>query len=251
MSDLHKAATATLEALEEIALAGMSGSGQETKDGLTRWHASRAWEFISIAARTKDDLRAALAQETPDERKMIDRAWAQFCSGIGDSAQAPYPGMIRAFESYYSQSFADKDWRNESGVWAAAWKAAKADSAALAQEPAQPGAKEPVGEMGVPISCGMPLCSPGRHHPLCRLATPQPAVQEPSSKEAEWIAQTEHLNCPACGGSGHVGDVKRLSDEQINSIVREAAKGSATRRDGSTSQRIARATEAAVLGDKP
>lgn len=38
-----------------------------------------------------------------------------------------------------------------------------------------------------------------------------------------------------------------LTDEQINEIVREAARGSATRRDGSTSMRIARAVEAAVL----
>lgn len=36
-----------------------------------------------------------------------------------------------------------------------------------------------------------------------------------------------------------------LSDGQINAIVREAAKGSAIRRDGSTSHRIARAIEKA------
>ena len=38
---------------------------------------------------------------------------------------------------------------------------------------------------------------------------------------------------------------KPLTDEQIVSIVREASKGSAIRRDGSTSHRIARAIEAA------
>lgn len=38
---------------------------------------------------------------------------------------------------------------------------------------------------------------------------------------------------------------KPLSDEEITTIVREAAKGSAIRRDGSTSHRIARAIEAA------
>lgn len=38
---------------------------------------------------------------------------------------------------------------------------------------------------------------------------------------------------------------KPLSDEQIVSIVREAARGSAINRDGTTSQRIARAIEAA------
>jgi len=55
---------------------------------------------------------------------VVDKAWAQFCAGVGDGPNAPYPGMIGAFERYYGQSFADKDWREESAVWAAAWKAA-------------------------------------------------------------------------------------------------------------------------------
>lgn len=54
----------------------------------------------------------------------VDKAWARFCAKIGDGPNAPYPGMISAFERYYSQSFADKDWRVEASVWAAAWKAA-------------------------------------------------------------------------------------------------------------------------------
>ena len=40
-----------------------------------------------------------------------------------------------------------------------------------------------------------------------------------------------------------------LSDEQITALVREAAKGSAIRRDGSTSHRIARAIERAITGE--
>lgn len=54
----------------------------------------------------------------------VDRSWARFCAKFGDGPDAPYPGMISAFERYYSQSFADKEWRTESAVWAAAWKAA-------------------------------------------------------------------------------------------------------------------------------
>lgn len=50
-----------LEALEEIALAGMSGSGQESEEGMRDWHARQAWKFIGIAARAKDPLREALA----------------------------------------------------------------------------------------------------------------------------------------------------------------------------------------------
>ena len=41
--------------------------------------------------------------------------------------------------------------------------------------------------------------------------------------------------------------MRLLSDEKINEIVREASRGAATRRDGTPSQRIARAIEAAVL----
>ena len=38
-----------------------------------------------------------------------------------------------------------------------------------------------------------------------------------------------------------------LTEQEITEIVREAARGSATRRDGSTSGRIARAIEKAVI----
>ena len=38
-----------------------------------------------------------------------------------------------------------------------------------------------------------------------------------------------------------------LTEQEITEIVREAVRGSATRRDGSTSQRIARAIETAVI----
>ena len=53
---------------------------------------------------------------------IVDKAWVRFCAGIGDGPDAPYPGMIATFEQYYGQSFADKTWRSEASVWAAAWK---------------------------------------------------------------------------------------------------------------------------------
>lgn len=63
MSDAkHTALAAAVEALESIALAGMSGSGQESEEGLRDWHARRAWEFIGIAARALEPARAALRQ---------------------------------------------------------------------------------------------------------------------------------------------------------------------------------------------
>jgi hypothetical protein len=61
-----------IEALEEIALAGMSGSGQESEDGMRAWHARRAWEFIGIAARALDPLRAALTQATASEGEPVE-----------------------------------------------------------------------------------------------------------------------------------------------------------------------------------
>jgi hypothetical protein len=56
---------------------------------------------------------------------------------------------------------------------------------------------QPVDSMGMPLSCGKPLCSPGNHHPLCKLATPQSA---PSTWEAEMRAELKKLGfdnqCP-------------------------------------------------------
>lgn len=51
-----------IEALEEIALAGMSGTGQESEEGMRDWHARQAWKFIGITARALDPLRAAIQQ---------------------------------------------------------------------------------------------------------------------------------------------------------------------------------------------
>lgn len=39
------------EALREIALAGMSGTGMESEEAMRAWHARQAWKFIQIAAR--------------------------------------------------------------------------------------------------------------------------------------------------------------------------------------------------------
>ena len=43
--------------------------------------------------------------------------------------QLPWPGMMTAFENYYGQSWFDRDWRDETAIWAAAWKAAKTHNA--------------------------------------------------------------------------------------------------------------------------
>ena len=66
------------------------------------------------------------AQPAPIEQgTSVRKAWARFSNELHRSSDAPYPGMAEAFEQHFSQSFTDRDWRAESGTWAAAWKAAK------------------------------------------------------------------------------------------------------------------------------
>jgi len=56
-----------LEALEEIALAGMSGTGQESERAMTEWHARQAWKFIGIAARQRTAIKEALREHAMRE----------------------------------------------------------------------------------------------------------------------------------------------------------------------------------------
>ena len=66
------------------------------------------------------------AQPAPSEKdEPVRKAWARFSNELHRSPDAPYPGMSEAFEKHFSQSFTDREWRAESGVWAAAWKAAR------------------------------------------------------------------------------------------------------------------------------
>lgn len=60
---LEQAGRLALEALEEIALAGMSGTGMESEDAMRDWHARKAWNFIGIAARSLTTVRQALGDK--------------------------------------------------------------------------------------------------------------------------------------------------------------------------------------------
>lgn len=71
MSDTNKALADAIDALEQIALAGMSGSGQESQEGMRDWHARRAFEFIGIAARALEPARAALAAQEPERAEAV------------------------------------------------------------------------------------------------------------------------------------------------------------------------------------
>ena len=57
-----------------------------------------------------------------------------------------------------------------------------------------------LGEMGIPLSCGKPLCSPGDHHPLCKLATPVAAPQpQADARDAERWSEIGKSIERACG----------------------------------------------------
>lgn len=83
---------------------------------------SHLQETMGLAESARAALAAAEAQlAEPVNERVIDRTWARFCGAFGDGPDAPYPGMIEAFETHYGQSFRDKDWRTEAACWAAAW----------------------------------------------------------------------------------------------------------------------------------
>ena len=58
----------------------------------------------------------------------VKKAWKRFSDKLTHGPDAPYPGMVEAFEKHYGQSWTDKEWRDEARTWAAAWKAEKRHS---------------------------------------------------------------------------------------------------------------------------
>ena len=93
-------------------------------------------EPSSVLEAMQAAITAAEAQRQTDYSSTVDRAWARFCGAFGDGPDAPYPGMIAAFETHYGQSFRDKEWRTEAACWAAAWSkaAARAESSLSAPQ---------------------------------------------------------------------------------------------------------------------
>ena len=92
-------------------------------------------EPSSVLEAMQAAITAAEAQRQTDYSSTVDRAWARFCGAFGDGPDAPYPGMIAAFETHYGQSFRDKEWRTEAACWAAAWSKATARAEAALVEP--------------------------------------------------------------------------------------------------------------------
>jgi hypothetical protein len=95
------------------------------------------------------------------------------------------------------------------------------------------------------------------------IASPQAALAEPSEPkmppfftQIEWLGNQARVHVfqrredetplNVCSQTHPASKPEPLTDDEITSIVRDASKGSAIKRDGSTSHRIARAVEAAV-----
>ena len=104
-------------------------------------HAAAAMAAYAKSCRaTHPALSDELSVEYPPntvDASTVDRAGARFCGAFGDGSDAPYPGMIAAFEIHYGQSFQDKAWRTEAACWAAAWH--KATEQAAKTKPLTPG----------------------------------------------------------------------------------------------------------------
>lgn len=77
-----------LEALESIALAGMSPSPEMSSEGVDAWHARQAWRFIGIAARALEPLREASKADLADKVEPV--AFRQFLHDVHTAA-----GLVR------------------------------------------------------------------------------------------------------------------------------------------------------------
>lgn len=61
-----------LDLIDEIVLAGMSGTGMESKEAMNEWHAQQAWKFIRIAAKAKEKLKSALSHPPAPEQASVE-----------------------------------------------------------------------------------------------------------------------------------------------------------------------------------
>lgn len=114
------------------AIARAEASLSSSDDAPSRHPTDKDFRGLQMNDVTKDLLKA----QTTVDAETVDRAWARFCGAFGDGPDAPYPGMIAAFETHYGQSFRDKEWRTEAACWAAAWSkaAARAESSLSAPQ---------------------------------------------------------------------------------------------------------------------
>ena len=136
-----------VEALEEIALAGMSGTGQESDEAMIEWHARQAWNFISIAARQLEPLRQAIATEQ------------------SSATQEPY-GWVSDGNFYKVQQF-----RLEGGAYE--------DQVAVYTHPPVPQGHKPKADVPTSLNAATQLDQTSCYCPNCEALSKKLAEQEP------------------------------------------------------------------------
>jgi len=140
------ALTQPAQAGEAVAwLCNWPGQGKET------WHHVYINESDAIDRKRNSGgeivplYTAPPASQEQADTQAVDKAWGRFAIAMGDAPGSPYPGMAKAFEEHFGQSWVDKDWRNEQSVWAAAWrKAWDAHAHQSAQRASQEQAQQPL-----------------------------------------------------------------------------------------------------------
>ena len=91
---------------------------------------------------------------------------------------------------------------------------------------------EPVDSLGIPLSCGKPLCAPGAHHPLCRLARSEEARGEHAATPGVgWLDKAMDLaneygrdrRCPtARGGSQPQDEATAVAPSGWRELLRQS-----------------------------
>ena len=97
------------------------------------WHLVRDHGAPSLLARLERAQADALAAATRAQPEARGQRLAAAMKRL--DKEGPLPGMIAAFEQQFGQSWTDRDWRNETSVWACAWRAALAAPTTGKREP--------------------------------------------------------------------------------------------------------------------
>lgn len=106
----RKAMELALEALEEIALAGMSGSGQESEEGMIYWHARQAWKFIGIAARALEPIEEALAQSEQEPVAITTGVYGGRFTYVTNKPHVILPNGIGLYAAPQRKPLTDSDY---------------------------------------------------------------------------------------------------------------------------------------------
>jgi hypothetical protein len=90
------------------------------------------------------------------------------------------------------------------------------DTLLKSQPQAQKATPEPTDSMGMPLSCGKPLCSPGDHHPLCDLAQKAAAPATRPANSQDWAGMGGDIAFQLIERHADGwGDIKLMMDEWL------------------------------------